>query len=168
MVRVARCADDKLVATAALHAGVVVLSRPRSPSDAAVESSGRTTIVVRRNDGQVAIQILSEDGNVRATCVVRCAIVDWRVTRAQGDLLVRIRVDDIPHTRIAEDIIAKLKTFQAFVVVGVCQGARSAQVASQSLRIRNVVVGRGELTRAVVRGSRWVEVVRRSVRATFD
>ena len=62
MVRVARCADDKLVATAALHAGVVVLSRPRSPSDAAVESSGRTTIVVRRNDGQVAIQILSVYG----------------------------------------------------------------------------------------------------------
>ena len=125
------------------------------------------TIVVRGDARQHAVHVLGEDGDIRVGCVIGVHVVRWRVARAQGDLLIRVRVDHVPDTRSTENVVSVLESGQAFVVVGVGKRARSAQTASQGFGVSHIVICRRQLTRAVVDAGRRVVVVGSRVGATF-
>ena len=123
MIGVARSRNNKLVSTCTLDTSVVVFTRARSPGDCTVESNVES-IVVGGDARQVAIHILCEDGNGRVVCVVGVFTnVVWGVPCAQGDLLVGIRVDDVPNARTAQQKVSVFQACQIFVVVGILQSA---------------------------------------------
>ena len=165
---VTRSRDHEIASAVAFYADVVVHTSHGRPSNRTVESCC-ATVAVGGNASQRSIDVLSEDGNVRACGVVRFSrkVVQRSVASADSDLLIGVRVENVPHACSAQHVVSVFKAFQSFTVCGVLDGTSGAQTASQSFCVGHVIVGGRQLARAVVHGCRGIIVDARWVGATF-
>ena len=138
---VTRSRDHEVTSAVSFHADVVVHTGHGRPSDGAVETS-LASVAVGGDASQRSVHVLGEDRDVSACGVVGLRVVQWSVASADGDLLIGVRVEDVPHTRSAQHVVSVLEAFQTFTVGGVLDGTCGAQTASQSFRVGHVVVCR--------------------------
>ena len=164
---VTRSRDHEVAAAVSFHTDVVVHTGHGRPCDGAVEAS-LTSVAVGGNASQRSVHVLGEDRDVSACGVVCLRVVQWGVASADSDLLIGVRVQDVPHACSAQHVVAVLEAFQSFTVGGVLDGTCRAQTASQSFRVSHVVVGGRQLARAVVHARRRIVVDARWVGATFE
>jgi len=164
---ITRGRDHEVAAAVAFHTDVVVHTGHGRPSNGALESS-LASVAVGGDASQCAVHVLGENRDVSAGGVVCLRIVQWGVASADGDLLIGVRVEDVPHACSAQHVVSVLEALQSFTVGGVLDGACGAQTASQSFRIGHVVVGGRQLARPVVHARRRIVVDACWVGATFE